>query len=130
MTLDICIPLVLSPFGHLPSRPPPWWRYLCHVYALMLSACGQGGLLVRLMKAQDLPPADNNGKSDPYVIFKIDGREQRSTIKPQCLEATWDEKFEWMKVICLWFFVWLAAASGICEQHVPYKCVWKPVADL
>ncbi|KAK9868031.1 hypothetical protein WJX84_002145 [Apatococcus fuscideae] len=57
-----------------------------------------GGLLVRLMKAQDLPPADNNGKSDPYVIFKIDGREQRSTIKPQCLEATWDEKFEWMKV--------------------------------
>lgn len=50
------------------------------------------------MKANDLPPADNNGKSDPYVIFKIDGREQRSTIKPQCLDATWDEKFEWMKV--------------------------------
>lgn len=68
----------------------------------MITVCVQGGLLVRLMKAADLPPADNNGKSDPYVIFKIDGREQRSTVKPQCLEATWDEKFEWMKVLgCL-----------------------------
>ena len=67
--------------------------------AKMRPLCVQGGLLVRLMKANDLPPADNNGKSDPYVIFKIDGREQRSTVKPQCLEATWDEKFEWMKVL-------------------------------
>ena len=58
----------------------------------------QGGLLVRLLKAEDLPPADSSGLSDPYVIFKIDGREQRSTVKPQTLECSWDEKFEWMKV--------------------------------
>ena len=86
------------------------WRLSCAECKIWQDRL-QGGLLVRLVSGKDLPPADNSGLSDPYVIFKIDGREQRSSIKPQTLDCTWDEKFEWMKVGCLSMTVHLGSTA-------------------
>lgn len=44
---------------------------------------------VTLVKAVDLPSADFNGKSDPYVVFKVGGTTHKSTIIPANLNPEW-----------------------------------------
>lgn len=58
----------------------------------------QGAVLVTLKKGEDLPSADPNGYSDPYVKFKLNNKPQKSTIKRFTLNPAWNEKFEWFKV--------------------------------
>ena len=59
----------------------------------------QGAVLVTLKKGEDLPSADPNGYSDPYVKFKLNDKMQKSSIKRFTLNPAWNEKFEWFKVL-------------------------------
>ncbi|KAG6580376.1 putative C2 domain-containing protein [Phytophthora cinnamomi] len=45
---------------------------------------------VTLVKAVDLPSADFNGKSDPYVVFKLANTERKSSMIPANLNPEWD----------------------------------------
>ena len=58
----------------------------------------QGALLVTVKKASDLPAADGNGLSDPYVRLTLDERKQKTGIQRRTLAPTWNEKKEWMHV--------------------------------
>ena len=58
----------------------------------------QGAVLVTLHKGEDLPSADPNGYSDPYVKLTLNRKTQTSTIKRFTLNPAWNEKFEWFKV--------------------------------
>ena len=60
--------------------------------------CVQGAVMVTLKKGEDLPSADPNGYSDPYVKFKLHDKSKKSTIKRFTLNPAWNEKFEWFKV--------------------------------
>lgn len=55
-------------------------------------------MLVTLHKGEDLPSADPNGYSDPYVKFKLHDKSHKSTIKRFTLNPAWNEKFEWFRV--------------------------------
>lgn len=58
----------------------------------------QGAILLTLKKGEDLPAADPNGYSDPYVKFKLNNKTQKSTIKRFTINPAWNETFEWFKV--------------------------------
>ena len=58
-------------------------------------------MLVTLHKGEDLPSADPNGYSDPYVKFKLHDKSHKSTIKRFTLNPAWNEKFEWFRVCFL-----------------------------
>ena len=58
----------------------------------------QGAVLVTLKKGEDLPSADPNGYSDPYIKFKLNNKTQKSSIKRFTINPAWNEKFEWFKV--------------------------------
>lgn len=45
---------------------------------------------VTLVKAVDLPSADFNGKSDPYVVFKLANTTHKSSMVPANLNPEWD----------------------------------------
>lgn len=50
---------------------------------------------VLLKQAQDLMVADlDTGSSDPMVILRINGQEQRSRTKFKTLNPKWEETFE------------------------------------
>jgi len=68
----------------------------------MTSLCPlQGAVLVTLHKGEDLPSADPNGYSDPYVKFMLHDKSHKSTIKRFTLNPAWNEKFEWFRVCLL-----------------------------
>ncbi|KAK3328855.1 C2 domain-containing protein [Apodospora peruviana] len=54
-----------------------------------------GNLRVDVLDAKDLPSADSNGKSDPYVKFELNGQEifKTKTVK-KTLHPAWNEFFE------------------------------------
>ncbi|TDH68772.1 hypothetical protein CCR75_000481 [Bremia lactucae] len=45
---------------------------------------------VTLIKAVDLPSADFNGKSDPYVVFQLANTTRKSSTIPANLNPEWD----------------------------------------
>lgn len=54
-----------------------------------------GNLRVDVLDAQDLPAADSNGKSDPYVKFELNGQEVFKTkTQKKTLNPAWNEYFE------------------------------------
>jgi len=54
-----------------------------------------GNLRVDVLDAQDLPAADSNGKSDPYVKFDLNGQEVFKTkTQKKTLHPAWNEYFE------------------------------------
>ncbi|KAH8890839.1 tricalbin [Thozetella sp. PMI_491] len=54
-----------------------------------------GNLRVDILDAQDLPSADSNGKSDPYVKFELNGDEVFKTkVQKKTLNPAWNEFFE------------------------------------
>lgn len=55
-------------------------------------------MLVTIKKANDLPAADGNGLSDPYVRMTLDERKQKSGIQRRTLSPIWNEKKEWLHV--------------------------------
>lgn len=58
----------------------------------------QGAVLVTVKKATDLPAADGNGLSDPYVRMMLDEKKKKSTVQRRTLSPTWNEKHEWLHV--------------------------------
>ncbi|KAK4164216.1 C2 domain-containing protein [Cladorrhinum sp. PSN259] len=53
-----------------------------------------GNLRVDVLSAQDLPSADSNGKSDPYVKFELNGQEvYKSKVQKKTLSPEWKEFF-------------------------------------
>ncbi|KAK0735013.1 C2 domain-containing protein [Lasiosphaeria miniovina] len=54
-----------------------------------------GNLRVDILDAQDLPSADSNGKSDPFVKFELNGAEVfKSKTQKKTLHPAWNEYFE------------------------------------
>jgi len=54
----------------------------------------ESNLNLVLLEARDLKPMDFNGKSDPYCIMTVNGKQkQQSTYKPETLEPVWNEEF-------------------------------------
>lgn len=54
-----------------------------------------GNLRVDVLDAQDLPAADSNGKSDPYVKFALNGEDVFKTkVQKKTLQPAWNEFFE------------------------------------
>lgn len=51
-------------------------------------------LRVHLFMARDLPPADDNGLSDPFMILKCSGEMKESSVKYQTLNPGWFEIVE------------------------------------
>ena len=52
-----------------------------------------------LKKAADLPAADSNGLSDPYVVLTLGDHKLKSSIKSASLSPVWDEKLDFVKVL-------------------------------
>lgn len=54
-----------------------------------------GNLRVDVLDAQDLPAADSNGKSDPYVKFELNDQDVFKTkVQKRTLHPAWNEYFE------------------------------------
>lgn len=53
-----------------------------------------GKLHLTLKEAINLKPADWTGKSDPYIRFRLNGREVTSSVKKQTLDTAFNEHFE------------------------------------
>jgi hypothetical protein len=59
------------------------------------SISNMGTLRVDILDAANLPSADRNGKSDPFCVFKLDGREVHKTkVQKKTLHPAWNEAFE------------------------------------
>lgn len=53
----------------------------------------QAYLEIKLIEATDLKPLDFNGRSDPYVVFELDGQKEVSSVKETTLYPIWNELF-------------------------------------
>jgi Ca2+-dependent lipid-binding protein len=51
-------------------------------------------LYVRVVSASNLPAADSNGLSDPYVVLQLQGSKVKSRVIDNTLNPTWDEVLE------------------------------------
>ncbi|KIL59013.1 hypothetical protein M378DRAFT_85652 [Amanita muscaria Koide BX008] len=59
------------------------------------SITNQGVLRVLLISGQDLHAADRSGKSDPFVVFTLNGHKViRSQVRKKTLDPEWGEEFE------------------------------------
>lgn len=101
--------------------------------ALLKFKRAQGAVLVTLKKVSNLPAADGNGTSDPYVRFELDDHKRTSSVQQKTLNGSWNEKFEWLYVRprhrpCLHmdctFVTWHYPLScqKICMHAVPPAC--------
>jgi len=50
------------------------------------------GILISLDRGEDLPAADRNGKSDPYVIFRVESQKVKSSVVKKTLNPDWQEE--------------------------------------
>jgi len=58
------------------------------------SAVNVPGIYVKLDRAEGLPAADSNGKSDPFVKFEIKGfSKHKSSVIKKTLDPSWREEF-------------------------------------
>ena len=55
-------------------------------------------MLVTVKKATNLPAADGNGLSDPYVRMMLDEKKKKTHTQKKTLSPTWNEKHEWLHV--------------------------------
>jgi Ca2+-dependent lipid-binding protein len=59
------------------------------------SISNMGTLRVDILDAANLPSADRNGKSDPFCVFELDGKEVHKTkVQKKTLHPAWNEVFE------------------------------------
>jgi Ca2+-dependent lipid-binding protein len=59
------------------------------------SISNMGTLRVDVLDAANLPSADRNGKSDPFCVFELDGKEVHKTqVQKKTLHPAWNEMFE------------------------------------
>jgi len=64
---------------------------------------------VRVIKAQNLPAADLNGKSDPYAVVKCEKKKFKTKVIKKMLEPEWNESFSFpassqAKTVCVQVF--------------------------
>ncbi|RCI06704.1 hypothetical protein CU098_011502 [Rhizopus stolonifer] len=54
---------------------------------------------IKIVRAENLPPADNNGLSDPYIVLEIDSKPiARTRTVYETLNPRWDQVFDiWLK---------------------------------
>lgn len=87
----------LSPAGDLAKAV----RIIRHCRVVATQSCCdvlQGALLVRLVKADELPAKDGT-TSDPFCTFKLGKhKEKKSFVMPATLQPVWNQKFEWLNV--------------------------------
>lgn len=50
-------------------------------------------LVVRVIEAQNLPPTDPNGLSDPYVRLQLGKQRYKTKVIKKSLNPRWDEEF-------------------------------------
>ena len=55
----------------------------------------RGRIHVQLKSAAGLKAADLNGKSDPYAVLTLCGKQHKSATVSKTLTPTWNETFEW-----------------------------------
>eukprot|EP00340_Litonotus_pictus_P008916 CAMPEP_0170517468 /NCGR_PEP_ID=MMETSP0209-20121228/3448_1 /TAXON_ID=665100 ORGANISM="Litonotus pictus, Strain P1" /NCGR_SAMPLE_ID=MMETSP0209 /ASSEMBLY_ACC=CAM_ASM_000301 /LENGTH=498 /DNA_ID=CAMNT_0010802723 /DNA_START=134 /DNA_END=1630 /DNA_ORIENTATION=+ len=54
----------------------------------------EANLNIVILEARELKPMDFNGKSDPYCVMTINGKQKsKTTYKPATLEPVWNEEF-------------------------------------
>jgi len=59
------------------------------------SISNMGTLRVDILDGANLPAADRNGKSDPFCVFELDGKEVHKTkVQKKTLHPAWNEFFE------------------------------------
>lgn len=58
----------------------------------------QGAVLVTLKSATNIPAADPNGLSDPYVVFTLQKETKQSAVQLRTLTPAWEEKHDWTRV--------------------------------
>ena len=75
-------------------------------------------MLVTVKKATDLPAADGNGLSDPYVRMMLDEKKKKTHTQKKTLSPTWNEKHEWLHVRLLHS----ASALVLCLSHSHAMC--------
>ncbi|KAG0753444.1 hypothetical protein G6F19_012678 [Rhizopus arrhizus] len=50
---------------------------------------------IKIVRAENLPPSDNNGLSDPYIVFEIDNKPiTRTKTVYETLNPRWDQVFD------------------------------------
>ena len=74
----------------------------------------QGAVLVTVKKATDLPAADGNGLSDPYVRMMLDEKKKKTHVQKHTLSPSWNEKHEWLHVCPCH-----SESASICDPSVP-----------
>ncbi|XP_044168407.1 dysferlin-like [Acropora millepora] len=52
-------------------------------------------LKVTVQKASGLPDVDTFGKSDPFVIIKFQGNEQKTEVQKDTLDPVWNQDLQW-----------------------------------
>lgn len=57
-----------------------------------------GAVLVTLKSATNIPAADPNGLSDPYVVFTLQKETKQSAVQLRTLTPAWEEKHDWTRV--------------------------------
>ena len=86
-------PVDLPPPPPPPPAPPPaaaWAPAYPPVDPALLRA---GTVRVKLLGAAGLKATDLNGKSDPYAVLSLGGKQHKSTVVSKTLSPRWDETF-------------------------------------
>ena len=108
----------VSAVGFAGERPPLRWTALQPPEPAKPKDCGElclrcffdadagGRLHVHVLRAEGLPAADANGKSDPYCTLRVSQRDQetgrpgflegpvqRTSVQPETLQPEWGERF-------------------------------------
>lgn len=52
-------------------------------------------LKITVQKASSLPDVDTFGKSDPFVIIKFQGNEQKTEVQKDTLDPVWNQDLQW-----------------------------------
>ncbi|KAI5842793.1 C2 domain-containing protein [Tricharina praecox] len=100
-TLKMCLNnptvLTLKDKDGQPSKVKISLKYIPVVMKLdpSESISNMGTLRVDILDAANLPAADRNGKSDPFCVFELDGKEIHKTkVQKKTLHPAWNEVFE------------------------------------
>ena len=95
-----CLPTL--PWSLSPAGQSRTWRCGTTIQIFVTNTtefpAAQGAVLVTVKKATDLPAADGNGLSDPYVRMMLDEKKKKTTVQRRTLNPTWNEKREWLHV--------------------------------
>ena len=91
-TRYVPVPVVLEPRETVNSMSLA--RLFLTLLCPLIPSIDQGALRVTLLTGHDIPAVDRGGKSDPYVVFHLNGeRVFKSSTKKKTLNPEWHEDF-------------------------------------